>query len=121
MHNAFGEAVLAGRPELGRPPEITLGFRRLHISQDTSLLMSNPRFGHFVVDDVAGGPDEAVQDSQHRAQPAKVRLRAAHTAHEVENIVRGTYLNTYAFIPNHLPLAQTSVTDNGVKKALSPN
>ncbi|KAH8896247.1 PKS-NRPS hybrid [Thozetella sp. PMI_491] len=51
LQNAFGEAVLAGRPELGRNPEFSFGFRSLKIGRDTAIVMANPRFSHLLVDD----------------------------------------------------------------------
>lgn len=88
LHNAFGEAVLAGRPELGRPPEFSLGFRRLKMGQDTAIVMSNPRFSQILVDDVA--QVSAGQVAVSRAMPAKARLLEARAPAEVEQIITGS-------------------------------
>lgn len=91
VHNAFGEAVLAGRPELGLSPEFSQGLRHLRIGQDTAITMSNPRFAGVLVQDVAETLTDADRDTQSRALPVKVRLRAAHTSAQVEQVVRGMY------------------------------
>lgn len=87
LHNAFGEAVLAGRPELGHAPEFSLGFRRLKIGQDTAIIMSNPRFSQILVNDQV--QNSSVQVVANRAMPAKARLLEARAPAEVENIIRG--------------------------------
>lgn len=91
LHNAFGEAVLVGRPELGLSPEFSLGLRHLRIGQDTAIIMSNPRFAGLLVQDIAKTIKDADRDSYSSALSVKVRLQAAHTPAQAEQIVRGMY------------------------------
>ncbi len=94
LQNAFGEAVLAGRPELGHSSEFSFGFRSLKLGQDTAIVMSNPRFSHLLVDDVATAGSSDTGNS--RAMPVKVRLQEARSSAAVELIIRGTCLKSQA-------------------------
>lgn len=94
LQNAFGEAILAGRPELGHNSEFSFGFRHLKLGRDTAIVMTNPRFSHLLVDDVTAVKSSGTTNT--RTMTVKLRLQEARSPVAVEHIIRGKCFETVA-------------------------
>lgn len=85
FHQAFAEAILAGRPGSGSDPEIMMGIRLATAGNTADMpWTSNPKFWHCVIEHQAvdAGASTVIID-------IKGRLAAARTMAEVSQIIRG--------------------------------
>ncbi|KAL1962729.1 hypothetical protein VTN77DRAFT_9273 [Rasamsonia byssochlamydoides] len=73
IHHSFAEAILAGRPDSGRQPEIIIGLQPFVDSPHAKVRPpweSNPRFSHFVT-------QEAMQEKQMQTESAATNIKQA--------------------------------------------
>ncbi|KAL2173703.1 polyketide synthetase [Thermothelomyces heterothallicus CBS 202.75] len=91
FRQCVAEAILAGRPDSGRSPEIVTGLRVINVDEEEPApWMDNPRFQHCIV---RGGTDSGAKKNQGGAAAGvKTRLLEAATPEEVLDIVRDSFL-----------------------------
>jgi hybrid polyketide synthase / nonribosomal peptide synthetase ACE1 len=85
LHQTFAEAVLAGRPDSGRNPEIIAGLRRTDANEHPPVpWYHNPRFSHFVVEEEIA---KSTGDKKNTV-PVKQELESATNLDEAYQVIK---------------------------------
>ncbi|KAI1376083.1 putative polyketide synthase [Hypoxylon crocopeplum] len=91
FHQCIAEAILAGRPQSGRNPEIVTGLRLLNADDDDPVpWMKNPRFQHCIN---FGSGTSLQRLSGNTQAPLKTQLSTATSLEEVRQIVQRAFAN----------------------------
>ncbi|RJE23816.1 polyketide synthase [Aspergillus sclerotialis] len=121
FHNMFAEAVVAGRPDSGKPVQLTTGLHRASLSDDGNqpFWSRNARFSHFVKD-----TDTTTADSSFDAQvvPVKQLLRSALSKESHEQILEESFLSKLSRIlqvPNDAIETTVSLVNLGVDSLMA--
>ncbi|KAK0129388.1 hypothetical protein ONS95_001314 [Cadophora gregata] len=90
LHQTFAEAVLAGKPESGRNPEIIAGLRRTDANEHPPVpWYHNPRFSHFVVEEEIA---KSTGDKKNTV-PVKQELEKATSLDEAYQVIKTCFFN----------------------------
>lgn len=90
FHHVFAEAVLAGRPGVGREAEISTGLRHIRSTDENQpIWYDNPKFSHHVLTASAAESGAGVGEAE--AVPIKTQLQQATSQEQVLNIVKGLF------------------------------
>lgn len=89
LHQLFGEAVLAGRPDSGEKIDIITGIRTLTSEATNNVFWAaNLKFSHFIRD---LGDAVGEEDSKTARVPVKTQLLAAKDIDDMYKILKGTF------------------------------
>ncbi|KAM0323352.1 hypothetical protein ACHAQA_008945 [Verticillium albo-atrum] len=87
FHQCMAEAMIAGRPDSGRNPEIVTGLRIINAhEEEPTPWMNNPRFQHCITWEGNAGLKKSA--GANATVPMKTKLQEAVTPEEVLSIVR---------------------------------
>lgn len=89
FHQCIAEAILAGRPQAGRNPEIITGLRMINADDAEPVpWIRNPRLQHYIN---WGGDGNLKKTMQNAAVPVRARLFEARNLEETSKIIQGKY------------------------------
>lgn len=102
LHQAFAEAIVAGRPGSRANPEVITGIASVSVEEaNMNLWPGNPKFGLLV----RVGDEQVIEsDDQGNNLPVKKLLEEAQSMEELRQIVKGTIYDVKQFliVANHV-------------------
>ncbi|OAR05948.1 hypothetical protein LLEC1_01404 [Akanthomyces lecanii] len=123
LHELFAEAILAGRPEAGRNPDIIAGFKKASPKTQPSIKWyQNAKLWHFVDSQDGGFSDEAPTSGTGARLSIREQLVSATTPAESASIIEAEFIAEVAgrlLLPEASISRETSLPELGVDSIIA--